>query len=276
MLSARTVLSCPAPNTSIDPSRSLSPAPRPRVLPPPQRAVRPGRRRRGCWLAVWGLWRSGKSVQHSAVRSCTEPSVKPHRSAGAPGGSLYKHMGTKTLSWNNYCYIFGNKGYYFEPITSLLRRLAVFICFRLYYAFCAKVLDFALSQLVCLMAEHSGMLKIKLKMRFGFSERYTLTWVVSHLTWTPWRQRRRGVGSWRAGPCSWSWGSLVLCPHAPTTAQTLWATTTQYSRHCIPTTSSTTYMLHKHYSEIFTHTHTRTSQTHLLDHLYGKMQQLSF
>lgn len=80
-----------------------------------------------------------------------------------------------------------------------------------------------------------------------FIERHlVLTWAVSHLTLTPWRQRWHGVGSWRAAPCSSSWGSLVWCPHAPTAAQRLWATTTQYSRHCIPTTSSTTYMLHKH------------------------------
>lgn len=68
----------------------------------------------------------------------------------------------------------------------------------------------------------------------------------THQTWTLWTLRWHGVGSWRVAQHSWSWGSLVWYPHAPTGAQTLWATTTQYSRHCIPTTSSTTYVLHKH------------------------------
>lgn len=106
-------------------------------------------------------------------------------------------------------------------------------------------------------------------------------WAVPHLTLTPWRQRQHGVGSLSAAPCSWSWGSLVWCPRAPTAVQTLWATTTQYSRHCIPTTSSTIYMLHKHLKHVrshtvrttvrFSHTHACTSQAHLLEHLYPKL-----
>jgi len=69
-------------------SARRSPEPRLRVLPPPRRGARSGRRRRGCWSAVWGLWRFGKSGRRSDARSCTEPSVKPRRSADAPGGSL--------------------------------------------------------------------------------------------------------------------------------------------------------------------------------------------
>lgn len=84
------------------------------------------------------------------------------------------------------------------------------------------------------------------------TERAWVSFSTSHLTWTPWRQRRYDAGSWRVALCSWSWGSLVWCPHAPTAARRLWATIRQYSRHCIPTTSSTTYVLHK-YLNIRTH-----------------------
>lgn len=104
-----------------------------------------------------------------------------------------------------------------------------------------------------------------------FSER--MLWIY-HLTWTPLRQRWHDVGSWKAARYSWSWGSWVWCPHAPTAARTLWATITQYSRHCIPTTSSTTYMLHKNLNTPGRRSHTLTHYTdiHLLDHLTGKIQ----
>lgn len=98
---------------------------------------------------------------------------------------------------------------------------------------------------------------------FGGKDIWVLTHAVSYLTWIPWRQRRHGARSLRAGLCSWSWGSWAWCPHAPTVAQSLWATTTQYSRHCIPTTSSTTYKLHNGTStvcrmEVSTNTHRYT------------------
>lgn len=94
---------------------------------------------------------------------------------------------------------------------------------------------------------------------------WVLTLAASHLTWILWRQRQRAARSWRAAQCSWSWGSWVWCLRAPTAAQSLWATTTQYSRHCIPTTSSTTNKLHNHSNTVHAQcAEQRFPQTHVI------------